>query len=247
MDSDVRLSRQQRELGNKSSIKLYRHLNVGNRVSLVAFIGFELYSLILVNLGGLLGYGLRSLALPLMLGASIKRPAVGRGVTFRRPSQIHFGKKVVVDDYATLDVREEGSIRLGSHVFMGRFSSIVAKNAQIVLGDAVNIGTNCRIASQSRVEIGASTLIAAFSYIGPGNHKKGDADTAMIEQEMDLKGGVTIGSHCWIGTGVTILDGVTIGDGSVIGAHSLVRTNLPAGSVAVGTPAKIIGKNRANK
>jgi acetyltransferase-like isoleucine patch superfamily enzyme len=57
---------------------------------------------------------------------------------------------------------------------------------------------------------------------------------------MDLRGGVTIGEHAWLGTRVTVLDGVKIGRHAVIGAHSLVKDDVPDYAVAVGTPAKII-------
>ncbi len=49
-----------------------------------------------------------------------------------------------------------------------------------------------------------------------------------------------IENNVWIGKGCTILKGVTIKRGSVIGANSLVNTDIPEYSVAVGTPAKII-------
>ena len=35
--------------------------------------------------------------------------------------------------------------------------------------------------------------------------------------------------------------GVTIGDGSVVGANSFVNSDIPAGSKAFGTPARVVG------
>ena len=46
------------------------------------------------------------------------------------------------------------------------------------------------------------------------------------------------GAH--IGIGAIIMPGVTIGEGAVIGAGSVVTRDVPAYSVAVGAPAKVI-------
>lgn len=51
---------------------------------------------------------------------------------------------------------------------------------------------------------------------------------------------VTIEDGCWIGAGVLVLPGVTIGRGSVIGAGSIVTKDIPANSVAVGNPCRVI-------
>jgi galactoside O-acetyltransferase len=39
-----------------------------------------------------------------------------------------------------------------------------------------------------------------------------------------------------------VLKGVTIGRGSVIGAGSVVTRSIPAGVMAAGNPAKVIGE-----
>ena len=56
--------------------------------------------------------------------------------------------------------------------------------------------------------------------------------------------GCTVGSNCLIGMGSILLDGCEIGDNCIIGAGSLVGPGrrIPAGSLAVGTPAKAIRK-----
>lgn len=53
---------------------------------------------------------------------------------------------------------------------------------------------------------------------------------------------IYIGNDVFIGMNVTILDGVTIGDGAIIGAGSVVSKDIPAYSIAVGSPIKVIGK-----
>ncbi|MFD1901362.1 DapH/DapD/GlmU-related protein [Enterococcus termitis] len=51
---------------------------------------------------------------------------------------------------------------------------------------------------------------------------------------------VTIEDNCWIGANTTICPGVTIGENSVIGAGSIVTKDIPANSVAVGNPCKVL-------
>lgn len=50
-----------------------------------------------------------------------------------------------------------------------------------------------------------------------------------------------IGSRVYLGPNTVVAKGVTIGDGSVIGANSLVLHDIPPGSKAFGTPARVVG------
>ena len=54
----------------------------------------------------------------------------------------------------------------------------------------------------------------------------------------------TSGAGVFVGADTLILPGVTIGDDTVIGAGSLVSSDIPAGSLAVGRPAKVVGNSR---
>lgn len=73
----------------------------------------------------------------------------------------------------------------------------------------------------------------------------------MIFQNVTLgtggkKDGVpTLGGHVDVGAGAQILGGVTIGDHATIGANAVVLTDIPAGAVAVGVPARIIDRGTA--
>lgn len=51
---------------------------------------------------------------------------------------------------------------------------------------------------------------------------------------------ITIGDNVWLGGGVIVCPGVTIGADTVVGAGSVVTRDLPAGVVAVGSPAWVV-------
>ena len=54
---------------------------------------------------------------------------------------------------------------------------------------------------------------------------------------------VRICKNAWIGNHIYILKGVTIGEGAIIGAGSVVVTDIPPHSVAIGNPARVVMKN----
>ena len=53
---------------------------------------------------------------------------------------------------------------------------------------------------------------------------------------------VVIGDNCYIGYGAIVVPGVTIGDNCVIGAGAVVASDIPPNSIAVGNPARVVGK-----
>lgn len=244
--SDPAMSSQQKRF-TSGGLATYKRFMVGES-SWLSLIGLELYNLLLAPLPGLLGIGLRNFTLRPFLASCSGRLTIGRSVNLRLPQSTTIAKGAILDDSVTIDVRSSDEdpsepkpgISIGERVFIGRNSILAAKGGRIDLARAVNISSHCRIATQTKVEIGESTLVAAYCYIGPGNHLPATADKALIEQEMEKKGGVTIGKNVWVGTRATILDGVKIGDGAIIGAHSLVREDVAPNTVVAGCPAKVI-------
>ena len=45
---------------------------------------------------------------------------------------------------------------------------------------------------------------------------------------------------CLVGTHTLIMPGVTVGEGAIVGAYSLVTKDIPAWTIAVGRPAKVV-------
>ena len=70
--------------------------------------------------------------------------------------------------------------------------------------------------------------------------------TPPLQRPITSRGGITIGKNVWIGENAVILQDITIGDGCIIGAGSIVTKDIPAYSVAVGNPARVI-KQLENK
>ncbi|HMO50390.1 MAG TPA: acyltransferase [Kiritimatiellia bacterium] len=223
---------------NQPSWRQYARLAVGSE-ALGPFLRYEALTGLLGGFPGAFGLWLRRKSYPLLLGACGRGLIVGRNVTLRGASRIRIGKNVAIDDNVVIDARgADASIEIGDGVLISRNTIIRARNARISIGAGSDIGANCLLATDSRLEVGRDVLVAAYTYItAGGHHRYDDPETPIIRQGFISKGGVTIGDDVWIGSHGSILDGVTIGSGCVIGAHSLVNKSIDARGIAWGIPA----------
>ena len=166
----------------------------------------------------------------------------GRNLNIRQPYKIKIGDNVIIDDDCTLDGKGDSNrgIVIGDFVTIGRFSSLVCKDADLSIGSHVNIGTNVKIiaANKGKIEIGSSIDIGSGCHFSGGSYDYSDADQLPSTQRIETKG-ITVEDLAWIGAGVIILDGVRIGTKSIIGAGAVVTTDIPASSIATGVPAKV--------
>ena len=114
----------------------------------------------------------------------------------------------------------------------------------IVIGDNVNIETDCHISAINKVSIGNNVLIASFVYISDHTHGNvNDIETSLLpplQRPLHSKGPVIIEDNVWLGEKVSVMAGVHIGRGAIIGANSVVTKDIPAYAIAVGSPAKVI-------
>ena len=116
----------------------------------------------------------------------------------------------------------------------------------LIIGDRVSVGEYVHIGCNHRVVIDDDVLMGSKIYITDHNHGvyRGDkTDSPNIppsDRQLTEGESVEIGARCWIGEFVTILPGVTIGEGCIIGSHSTVTHDIPANSIAVGSPARVV-------
>lgn len=111
-----------------------------------------------------------------------------------------------------------GEVNLGENVNIWYGAVLRGDSGTITIGDHTNIQDNCVVHEQ--------TAIGSHCTIGHG---------AIVH-------GCTVGDNCVIGMGSIVLNGAILGDGCLVGAGAVVtgKTNAPAGSVLLGSPAKIV-------
>lgn len=132
-----------------------------------------------------------------------------------------------------------GSIEIDKNCEINKGTVIRSYGGDVHLSNNVFLGEYVIIYGHGNVTIGTNTLIAMHTCIVSSNHTIPDK-SELIRSKADILMPVNIGADVWIGAGCKILGGVTIGNGCVVGAGSVVTKNLPAYSVSVGNPAKIL-------
>ena len=105
------------------------------------------------------------------------------------------------------------------------------------LGKNVYFNFNVTLVDDTHIYVGDYTKFGPNVVIATAGHP---ILPSLREQAYQYNMPVKIGKCVWLGAGVIVLPGVEIGDNCVIGAGSVVTKNIPANSVAVGNPCKVI-------
>jgi maltose O-acetyltransferase len=106
------------------------------------------------------------------------------------------------------------------------------------------------------LELGPQTFIARTAYLDPGypwlisiGERSGLSPGVVVlahDASMQSRTGLTriarvaIGKRVFVGAGAIILPGTRIGDDAIVGAGAVVRGDVPAGTMVMGNPAKVV-------
>lgn len=107
----------------------------------------------------------------------------------------------------------------------------------VKFGKNVYANFNLTLVDDTYIEVGDYTMFGPNVIIATAGHP---VLPALREKGYQYNMPVKIGKNCWLGAGVIVLPGINIGDNSVIGAGSVVTKDIPANTVAVGNPCKVL-------
>jgi acetyltransferase-like isoleucine patch superfamily enzyme len=117
---------------------------------------------------------------------------------------------------------------------------------KLIIGQHVEVNDYVHIGCVHGVTIEDNVLIASKVFITDHNHGLYSGDephslpTEPPKNRIVTGKAVYIEKNVWIGEMVTVLPGVRIGQGSIIGSNSVVSKDIPAFSIAVGSPARVV-------
>jgi acetyltransferase-like isoleucine patch superfamily enzyme len=119
----------------------------------------------------------------------------------------------------------------------------ITTKPELIIGDDVIFNYRCHIGCINRIRIGDRCLFGSNVMIIDHSHGSFSPEDIVIppfKRKLFSKGPIVIENDVWVGENVCIMPGIHIGHHSVIGAGSVVTKDIPAYSLAVGSPAKII-------
>ena len=111
------------------------------------------------------------------------------------------------------------------------------------------VGKNVFIGSQVYIDSGYANLIEIEDYVHVTArclllcHERNLSNYYKNDNASKLKyktGKIILKRGCMIGMNTMIMPGVTVGEGAIVGAYSLVTKDIPAWTIAVGRPAKVV-------
>jgi sugar O-acyltransferase (sialic acid O-acetyltransferase NeuD family) len=125
---------------------------------------------------------------------------------------------------------------------------VVARHPSAVVAPDVQIGPGTMICAG--VAVNPGTVIGANAILNTGctvDHHGAIGSHAHIAPGVHLGGEAFVGEGALVGIGATVMPRCRVGAWSIVGAASLVRSDVPERSTAVGVPARVVRRAALGK
>ncbi len=125
------------------------------------------------------------------------------------------------------------------------FSGRIFDEPKLILHDRVDIGHNVTFVVNKEILIEDDVNVASgVRFMDTDAHPRDTKDRiADLPPKPEEIKPVRVCRRAWIGQNSFILKGVTVGEGAIVGVNSVVITDVPAYSVVMGNPARVVVKN----
>lgn len=154
--------------------------------------------------------------------------AIGKRSLIIKPLQVDGCKSIYIDNDVLI---AQNAWLMGNN----------QKTKTLHIMSGTTIGHFAHIIALYDVTIGEDVLIADKVFISDCTHEYEDVSIPIKNQPVNKISPVEIGAGSWIGENVCIL-GASVGIHCIIGANSVVTSDIPNYSIAVGCPAKVVKK-----
>ncbi len=159
---------------------------------------------------------------------SYAKLSTGKQFSFGNFSRGYANDDWAIGDNVTIGIQSQvfsreaglkGKLQIGDNSFVGDFS-ILDMSAGINIGNNVALGPRCTIYTHDH-DYTTANVVAPWK-------GKANAKPVVIEDSV------------WVGANVVIMPGVTIGKGAIIAAGAIVTKDIPANTLNIGAPSKVI-------
>lgn len=212
--------------------RAFENMLEGGRMSVRQILGLGATALLdplrlLINYTpGPAGYGIRRIYYGRVLKSLGRNCILDVGLRVDGGTNISVGEYTWIDAYTKLSAMF-GPISIGRRIHISPFCVIGSGPEGIEIQDYVGLSTGCHIYGHTEM---------------PKEGKRMSGPMIPWRFKAFGSGRVVLEKDSFLGAYSIVFPGVTIGEGAVVGANSIVTKDIPPWSIAVGTPARVIGK-----
>ena len=161
-------------------------------------------------------------------------------ILWLRMQGVQVGKSVYIGKNVEFFLSPGAKLILRDHVIIFNHSTVTVNSGAILdIGKGVLFNHHGNIACGTNIVIGENCAFGPYCTLIDVDHRYRDI-TVPVPSQRGVYAGIRIESGVWAGTNAIMLRGIHLGKHCVIGAGAVVKSNIPAYSLAVGVPAKVV-------